>query len=234
MDLFLDIETIPTQRADVISNIRAEVEAKAAAEAESIRRQYKKPETVEAHLAELHASVPSRVEEAHRKTALDGGFGEVLCIGFAFDDQPAQTLIRTPKESERDLIAKFVSKLPEATMTALHWIGHGISTFDIRFLWQRCLVLGLPPAPLPQDDFDLLLTDTMIVWAGRFNRERWPSLERLCQVFGLQSPKTELDGGRVWDFTQAGRYKEISSYCARDVEAVRQVYRAMRPGGYPR
>ena len=190
MKLFLDIETIPTQRADLIATIRADVEAGVEAKAESVRRQYKKPETVEAHLVGLRAGLPALVDEAHRKTALDGGLGQVLCIGWAFDSEPVQTLIRTLDESEGALIEKFFARLPADTMTALHWIGHGVSTFDVRFLWQRCLVLGLPLGlALPLDERDRLLTDTMIEWAGRLNRDRWPSLARLCQVFGIDSPK---------------------------------------------
>ena len=63
----------------------------------------------------------------------------------------------------------------------MHWIGHNIVSFDLRFLWQRCLVLGIrPPVPLPLEGRDGIVTDTMIEWAGRFARDRWPSLEDLC------------------------------------------------------
>lgn len=227
MNLFLDIETIPSQRADVLDALRAEVEQDATAKAESIRQQYKKPETIEAHLRELRESLPALVDEAHRKTALDGSFGEVLVIGWAFDDEPAETLTRKLDGSEPKLLRAFLDKLPPGTLTVPHWIGHNIG-FDLRFIWQRCLVHGIaPPTGLPVDGRDNLVFDTMTEWAGLYNRDRWPTLERLCRVFGLPSPKGDLDGSRVWDFAKAGRIEEIADYCRRDVEAVRQIYRAI-------
>jgi 3'-5' exonuclease len=229
MRLFVDIETVPTQRVDVIAAIRAEVESEAEAKAESIRRQYVKPETVEKHLAELRASVPSLIDAAHRRTALDGGFGEVLAIGWAIEDQPAKTRIRRLDEPEADLLRAFFAELPAPTLTALRWIGHNIVNFDLRFLWQRCLVLGIrPPVPIPlEDSREGLVFDTMLAWAGRWNRDKWPSLDELCRVFALPSPKGDLDGSQVWSHAQAGRYEEIAEYCLRDVEAVRQVFLAI-------
>jgi predicted PolB exonuclease-like 3'-5' exonuclease len=229
MRLFIDIETIPTQRPDVIAAIRTNAETEAAAKAEGIRRQYKKPETVEAHLAELRVGLPALQDEAYRKTALDGGYGEVLCIGWAINDEPAQSLIRKLDEPEVGLLRSFFAELPVPTMTALHWIGHNIAGFDLRFLWQRCLVHRIRPGvPIPVDGRDGIVTDTMMEWAGRWSRDKWPSLEELCRIFRVSSSKSGvLDGSKVWDFAQAGRFDEIAAYCRSDVEVVRQVYRAM-------
>jgi 3'-5' exonuclease len=230
MKIYLDIETVPTQRTDIVKSIRNEVERDAEAKAESIRQQYKKPETIEAHLQELNKRVPGMVDEAYRKTALDGGFGEVLVIGWALNDQPPQTLYRKLDEPEADLLRKFASLLPAPTNTALHWIGYNILGFDLRFLWQRCLVNGVPPI-VPVDERAGIVSDIMLEWAGRYNRERWTSLDQLCRVFGLASPKGKLDGSQVWDFAQAGRYEEIAEYCQRDVEASRTLYKAMNFAG---
>jgi len=229
MKIYLDIETIPSQRPDILADIRAQVEMDVATKADSIRQQYKKPETIEAHLRDLRESVPALVDQSHRKTALDGGFGEILCIGWALADQPAQAICRKLDEPEADLLLRFFSSLPASTMTALHWIGHNITNFDLRFLWQRCLVLGVRPnLAIPLDGRDGIVTDTMIEWAGRYARDKWPSLDELCRVFRVASPKAEeLDGSRVWDFAQAGRFDEIAEYCRRDVEATRAIFRAM-------
>jgi hypothetical protein len=229
MNLYFDIETIPTQRPDVIEAIRAEVEAEASSKASAIRRQYKKPETVEAHLRDLYENLPELVDAAHRRTALDGGFGEVLCIGWAIDDGPVQAVCRRTAESESALIGKFLGSLPAPTSTALHWIGHNVIGFDLRFLWQRSRVLGLRPAVgLPLDGGQGIVTDLMVEWAGRWSRDKWPSLDELCRVFRLPSSKTgELNGSKVWDFAQAGRLDEIADYCRRDVEASRAIFKAM-------
>lgn len=228
MLLFIDIETVPTQRTEIIERLRAEVEAAAKIKSDAIRQQYKKPETIEAHLRELRENLPGVVDDAYRKTALDGGFGEVICIGWAFDADPVQTLCRKLAEPEAELLRAFLDKLPSPTTTPVSWVGHNIAGFDLRFLWQRCLVQGIrPPAALSVDARDGLVFDTMIEWAGHYNRDRWPSLETLCHVFSLPLSKTNLKGGKVWDFARAGRYEEIAAYCRADVEAVRRVHHAM-------
>jgi hypothetical protein len=114
-------------------------------------------------------------------------------------------------------------------MTAIHWIGHNIIGFDLRFLWQRCLVNSVRPGiTIPVDGKERMVTDTMIEWAGRWSRDKWPSLDELCRVFGIPIPKSpELDGSKIWDFAKAGRYQEIEDYCRHDVEAVRAVFKAI-------
>jgi hypothetical protein len=77
MELHLDIETLPTDRADVIDMLAASIKAPA---------QYKKPESIAQWLEENKAS---ELDALHRKTALDGAFGHICCIGFAIDDEPA-------------------------------------------------------------------------------------------------------------------------------------------------
>jgi predicted PolB exonuclease-like 3'-5' exonuclease len=229
MKICLDIETIPTQRTDVIQAIRAQVDREIEAKADAIRQQYKKAETIEAHLRELNERSANLFDEAYRRTALDGGFGEVLIIGWALDDEPAQSLCRRIDESEADLLREFSRRLPAQTNTALHWIGHNIVGFDLRFLWQRYVVNGITPG-VPSDEREGLVNDTMLEWAGRYSRDRWVSLDQLCSIFGIASPKGKLDGSQVWDFAQAGRYEEIAEYCRRDVETARTVwYRLTKP-----
>jgi DNA polymerase elongation subunit (family B) len=52
---------------------------------------------------------------------------------------------------------------------------------------------------------------------------RWP-LATYAMGYGLQSPKTEMDGARVSAAVQAGRIIDVARYCARDVLATVQVY----------
>ena len=57
--------------------------------------------------------------------------------------------------------------------------------------------------------------------------ERRISLDKLCKVLGIDSPKGEMDGSKVGDYFRAGRIAEIAAYCRADVAAVRQVHRRM-------
>lgn len=69
--------------------------------------------------------------------------------------------------------------------------------FDVRYIWQRAIILGVtPPAWWPVDarpwDTDRVY-DTMTAWAGHGNRI---GLDRLCKALGITG-KTGVDGSQV-------------------------------------
>jgi len=229
MHLFFDIETVPTQREDIIKLITLDEQSATESEALRIQQQYKKPETIHAHLQELAAGLPGRIDEALRSTSLDGAYGEILCLGYAFDDGPVQVLSRTLAESESTLIQQFFEELPAPSQEGIIWVGHNIQDFGLRFLWQRVVIHQIKiPLTLPVNDRPGMCFDTMTEWAGRYNRaKKWPSLDKLCRVFKISSPKAKMDGSKVWDMAKAGRYAEIEAYCKLDVEAVRKIHAAM-------
>lgn len=217
MEIYLDIETLPTERADVIDMLASQIKPPAT---------YKKPESIAQWLTENRES---ELDSLVRKTALDGAFGRICCFGFAIDDQPADTFVGT----ETDILAgvsTLLNALNSDRYTTLI-IGHNICGFDLRFLLQRYIVNQLPvpflvryAANLKPWESDKVF-DTMVQWAGVGNRI---SLDKLCMALGVNSPKGDLDGSKVFDYWKAGRIAEIAEYCKKDVEATRQVFRRMK------
>ncbi|WP_218058588.1 hypothetical protein [Gilliamella sp. Occ3-1] len=69
-NIYFDIETIPTQSDNIKNYIQSNLTAPA---------NYKKPDSISAWLEE-------NKEPAYRKTALNGGFGQIVCIGYAIND----------------------------------------------------------------------------------------------------------------------------------------------------
>ena len=217
MEIYLDIETLPTERADVIDMLASQIKPPAT---------YKKPESIAQWLTENRES---ELDSLVRKTALDGAFGRICCFGFAIDDQPADTFVGT----ETDILAgvsTLLNALNSDRYTTLI-IGHNICGFDLRFLLQRYIVNQLPvpfliryAANLKPWESDKVF-DTMTQWAGVGNRI---SLDKLCMALGVNSPKGDLDGSKVFDYWKAGRIAEIAEYCKKDVEATRQVFRRMK------
>jgi len=53
------------------------------------------------------------------------------------------------------------------------------------------------------------------------------SLDRLCRCLGIASPKSNGDGGAVYDLWRSGAHEALAAYCAGDVEAVRQCWDIM-------
>jgi len=220
MHLYLDIETVPTDRADVRAYIAATV---------SPPGNISKAETIAKWNEE---SRPAAVEEAVAKTGLDGSFGRVCVIGWAYDDGPVQSMHDIASESE--LLHAFAEQLnvwvPIGEQYTTAVIGHNVSSFDLRFLTQRFIVNGIKPPLLIQRaaqakpwEADKVF-DTMIQWAGVGNRI---SLEKLCLALSIPSPKSDITGATVAAAVSDGRIAEVAAYCERDVEAVRAVYRRM-------
>lgn len=215
--LFIDIETIPTDRADVREYVAGKVTPPG---------NISKAETISKWEAERK---PAEIEEAVHKTSLDGSFGRVCVICWAVDDGPIRTIKNADDE---ELLLNVFSEALRADVKSTDLFetavcGHNVSAFDLRFLVQRFTVHGiLPPAiirraggakPWESDK----VFDTMIQWAGVGNRV---SLEKLCLTFGIESPKTDLDGSKVAAAVAAGRIDDVAAYCAGDVEAVRKVF----------
>lgn len=235
MNLYLDIETIPTQRQDVCDYLEESLrdDLSAALDAVKAPANYKDAEKIAEYCAEKRASLRAEflanLQQKIDATGLDGSFGQVFCIGWAVESDQPTTVYGL---NERFVLETFSQKLRIAPseLFSTTVIGHNVSAFDLRFLGQRYIVNGIKPPivisraaqakPWESDK----VYDTMVQWAGVSQRI---SLERLCLALSLPCPKTELDGSKVWQWVQDGKHDEVARYCERDVEAARSVHRRM-------
>lgn len=169
-------------------------------------------------------------QEAVARTSFDGTYGRICCIGYAFDDSPAEAHC-----GEEDIvIRKFFLDVTEAAMVKhydapvkVHTIvGHNVSAFDLRFLWQRAVILGIPrPQAIPWQAKPWELQDTMVMWNP--DREKRISLDKLCKVLGIKSPKGDLDGSKIAQAWADGRHDDIAHYCKADVDATRACWQKL-------
>lgn len=214
--LYIDIETIPAQSDDARARIATTVKPPA---------QMKKADTIAAW---EQNDKPAAVEEAIAKTSLNGAYGHVCCIGWAFDDEPAQSIIwPLDVETEAATIHTFKTIVESKTNFAPTIVGHNVADFDIRFLWQRAFVLGIrmpawfPKSPTP---WGREVFDTMTAFAGARNTI---SMDNLCAALGITG-KDDMDGSMVAEAWANGEYRRIADYCAADVERTRLIHRKMQ------
>ena len=214
--LVIDLETICSQRPGALEEIRANIKAPG---------NMSKPETIAAWMRD---NADTAAEEAWKKTALDGSQGEIICIGFAVDDAEPKTASRRLGESEANMLHTFYQLVLNEEVNHISTVvGHNVKDFDLRFLYQRSVINGVRPTfPLRTEaryggDF---VFDTMLSWAGWGNRI---SLKRLCAALGIPAKEGDIDGSKIWDYVQAGRYDEICEYCMSDVSATREVYKRL-------
>lgn len=219
MNIFLDIETIPTERQDVRDYIAAGI---------SPPGNISKAETIAKWNEE---SRPGAIDEAVNKTGLDGAFGRVCVACFAVDDQPVERISSATNES--GLLMALSIRLDQEVLTSLFTtviVGHNVSSFDLRFLVQRYIVNGIKPPPViaraaQAKPWEIeKVFDTMTQWAGVGGRV---SLDKLCLALGIESPKGEIDGSKVGQYVQDGKIAEVVEYCVKDVEATREIWRRM-------
>lgn len=210
MKIYLDIETIPTQNSDFQAYVCENLKVPA---------NYKNEETIAKWLEENKG-------EAIHKTALDGAFGEIVVIAVAINDEPPVLFYREDWQSadrETDILQCFNDFLREKANkcnTVPQFIGHNITKFDDRFIFQRSVINGVKPyyTASRQNTYD-----TMTEWAGYGGTV---SLDKLCKVLDIEQ-KGDIDGSKVWQYVQDGKINEVAEYCGKDVERVRQVYKRM-------
>lgn len=212
--LFLDIETLPAS----------------AEQHEILKMLFEKKEAKKKDKAEASEDF----EQFLLGTSFDGAFGHILCIGFAVDREPADIL--NGDGNEKKMLQDFwamvdsisiPSRNPNYPDYGVQFIGHNVMDFDLRFIYQRSIILGVKPA------YDLNFAryrsypiyDTQREWVKWANSS--VGLEKLALALGVPTPKDGIDGSQVYDFYQAGKVNEILEYCKRDVEATRQVYNRM-------
>lgn len=221
MNIFLDIETIGTQRADV---------------REYIAKSVTHPGTIS-----LPASIqkwnlekrPDALEEAIAKTSFDGAFGQIVCIGFDLRDNGNTSCIFGLDEVE--LLVRFNSIL-DSEVRQKDWfttcvVGHNVSSFDLRFLVQRYIVHGIRPhmvisraAQAKPWDIERVY-DTMTQWHP--DRDKRISLDKLCLALGLPGKTDGIDGSMVAGMVADGKIEQVADYCKNDVAITRAVFRRM-------
>lgn len=207
--IFLDIETVPAGEEQL----------------PTLKKLFEKSEAKRRERAER--SGPGRAgryremtfEDFHAGTTFSGAFGRTVCLAYAIDNGPIECL----KGEEKEILEKFWELAKDVDL----FVGHNILEFDLRFIFQRSVVLKIKPSKdisfAKYRNFPIF--DTHQEWTkwGR-NGE---SLDALAHAFGLPSPKEELDGSKVWEYFKAGKIDEICDYCKRDVEVNREVYKRM-------
>ncbi|MCG7657164.1 3'-5' exonuclease [Wielerella bovis] len=182
MNIYLDIETIPNQSptayADILAAVQADFKAPSGMTKEQFAAdlgisdpseiKYTSATTLKARWEqEMAASKSAEIaEQEYRKTALNGGYGEIFCIGFAIDEDEVQVI---RGENEAETLQLFFDVIKPKSRIPL-FIGHNLTAFDLRFLWQRAVINKIKPSipsfkNMPRD----MIFDTMTEWAGYGN-----------------------------------------------------------------
>lgn len=214
--LYLDIETLPTNDAAVMAEIEASITPPGS---------YKKPETIAEWERETK---PGLVKEAIARTSFSGAAGSVCVVGWAWNDAEPRSLRVADDMTERDVLVCLSNVLADTRPSGFERpviVGHYVAGFDIRFLWQRAFVLGVPLPPwFPRDPkpWSDGIHDTMTMWGGKESI----SLDDLCKAL-LIPGKGNMTGADVAGMWANGEREAVAAYCRDDVRRVRAVHQRM-------
>ena len=132
-------------------------------------------------------------------------------------------------ENEQDVIQGFACLLNGHFYDKYHHTlaGHNVKEFDIPFLCRRMVIhqiklpnlmriSGARPWQIPH------ILDTIELWKfGDY--KNYSSLDLLCSVLDIPSPKDKMDGSEVSGAFWNGRLDEIKDYCEKDLVATARV-----------
>ncbi len=155
-------------------------------------------------------------------------FGKIICIsaGFIKDGKFRVKSFYSDNESEllngfAELLNKHYNK-PDNLLC-----GHNGKEFDFPYIARRMLVNGIK---LPnilntagRKPWEVSHLDTMELWKFG-DRKNYTSLELLASIFGIPTPKDDIDGSMVADvYYKEKDLERIAVYCQKDTLTVAQL-----------
>ncbi len=230
MLITFDIETLPTDREEVIQSFKSEIEKeKAQVKAPA---NYKDEAKIAEYIAGKHAEIDLTLSDKIAKTSFNGLEGRIACIGWSIDGgEPEST---KASDTESQAIERFYSAVLKATERQRHdgqyqigcaFVGHNIVGFDLPFLKHRSIILKIKPPNSVikafEDKWGKEVKDTMLLWSS--DPHKRGSMDRLCSAFGLQG-KGGFDGSMVAETWLVDPQKVID-YCKDDVRRTWEIYK---------
>lgn len=210
--LFFDIETLPTTDKKVIERIAASIKPPA---------KYTKKESIDTWMAENYEQ---ELKKEIHKTGLNGAYGSVACIAWNDGDRVVSTL---DYFDEKDAITCFYENVESIGSDTFS--GHNIAGFDLKFLKQRSMILGIKPPKnilkaMNAKPWDDCIKDIMLMWD--LDKNKMASLDMMCWWFGVKHGMPDMDGSMVAETWPVDPQKVID-YCISDVKAEREIYYKM-------
>jgi len=163
-------------------------------------------------------------KENREKYSLNKKCARVLCIGY---------LMIAPNGVNKEVIGgdepQVLSAFWDIGKGVDLFIGHNIFEFDLPFILYRSNIHNVQPT----HKLRLLsyraerehIYDTQL--EGKKIYGRYLRLNELAKLLGIEPPRFELDGSKVYAYHKSGLDKEIHRYCMQQVELTLKMYDKM-------
>lgn len=160
-------------------------------------------------------------------------FGKIICISVGMLEKNGRLAIKSfCNNDEKTLLQEFGEIFNKPKLREVILCAHNGKEFDFPWIARRFLINGMQP-PIPFQMFgkkpwEIPHLDTMELWKfGDY--KSFISLELLAHLFGIPTPKDDIDGSMV----ASVYYKDkdlfrIVKYCEKDVLTLANVFRRLR------
>lgn len=211
--LFLDIETVP-----LFENWKAVPETEKALWDKKTKYQRKD---------EISA------EDFYERAGIMAEFGKIICITIGMLEKNDTLKIKSfAHDDEKVLLEEFGEIFNSMRLRDVILCAHNGKEFDFPWIARRFLINGMqPPSPFQlfgKKPWEIPHIDTMELWKfGDY--KSFVSLELLAHVFGIPTPKDDIDGSMVSSIYYIEKdLQRIVDYCEKDVLTLANIFRRMR------
>ena len=211
--MFLDIETVPgaAKYDDLPEQMQTLWEKKAKS------------------MSEFVTFSENSARELYNRAAIYAEFGKIVCISVGIFSGEKFLLHSFAGKDEKALLEDFVTTMKSWVNDPTRAIcGHNAKEFDIPFIARRLLINGFRLPTMfnlsGKKPWELIHLDTMDLWKfGDY--KHFTSLELLATVFGIPTPKDDINGSQVGQvFWMDGDINRIATYCQKDVLTTARLY----------
>jgi len=171
-----------------------------------------------------------------KRAGIYAEFGRIVCISAGFFYNREFRLKSFYGDDEVILLREFATMLNRFHTHRDNLLcAHNGKEFDFPYIARRMLINGIALPELldsaGKKPWEIAHLDTMELWKfGDF--KSYTSLELLAAVFGIPTPKDDIDGSMVAEvYYHQHDLERIAHYCQRDTIAVAQLLR--RYAGLP-
>jgi DNA polymerase elongation subunit (family B) len=171
-------------------------------------------------------------ETLYERAGIYAEFGKVVCVSLAYFNLREQKrefrVTSIYGENEKEVLEETAQLLKRFNKSSDYLLcAHNGKEFDFPYLSRRMLINDIElPYMLDisgRKPWEVQHLDTMQLWKfGDY--KHYTSLKLLCKLFGINSPKSDMDGSQVAEvYYKEKDLKRISEYCQEDTIAVAQL-----------
>lgn len=234
--MFLDIETAPQwlTLADAPENVRNEWVYKFKFRPDAPQPYtYTEGDTPQNKIDHIEMAFKYYADLWTKEAGFYPEFSRIVCISFGMMYGENLRVKSFSDEREANILISFISVLNDiwAVNKGLILCAHNGKDFDFPFMIKRMLFHRLE-IPMVLDTYGLkpwemlTLLDTLEIW--KMGGRQGGGLPAIAMLFGIPTPKDDIDGSQVAALFHKGEVLRIVVYCEKDVVTLCNVLKGMR------